>query len=63
MRAMQETRKNNPIDPNLEKKLVPQRGGDDHQTRNPNSPAGDKLTEDKNRKSYTDSKPERQKPN
>lgn len=40
-------KKNNPIDPKLEKVSVPQRNGDDFEIKNPKTPAGDKLTEDK----------------
>lgn len=42
-----ETKKNNTIDPNLEKKLVPRRNGDDHEIKPKNSPSGNKLTESK----------------
>lgn len=44
---MQETKKNNPIDHNREKVLVPQRNGDDHEASNSNTPTGGKLDEEK----------------
>lgn len=54
---MQETKRNNPIDPNMEKVLVPQRSGDDHEISDPNTPVGTKLDEDKKRAEAGKGKP------
>lgn len=61
MKIMNETRKNNPIGPNLEKTTVPWRSGDDIRIKDPKTPSGDKLTDDKKLKASI--KPEKERPN
>ncbi|WKZ25740.1 MAG: hypothetical protein QY322_00280 [bacterium] len=50
-------KKNNPIDPNLEKISVPQRKGDNITIKDLNTPAGNKLT-DKKQEKYSITKPQ-----
>ena len=56
-------KKNNPIDPNLEKILIPQRSGDDIEIKNPKTPSCNKLTEDKKQEAHADTRPEVKRPN
>ena len=57
---MPEVKINNTIDPNLEKKLIPNRNGDDYE-RKSNSPSRDKMIKNTKRSANSTSKSDQQK--
>lgn len=58
MLFMNEVRKNNTIDPNLERVSVPQRNGDDHLVvTKSQTPSGNNIEEDKKRKELGKNRP------